>query len=111
MTAPDFWVKVTPTTSDVYYFDDFSIVAIGAVALYDQTSISETYWGDVANNNDGAVTGATVLNQPDGMAFKNIILSPVAQDATPKEGQLIYNSATNKLNVWTGAAWEVVTSA
>ena len=111
MTAPDFWVKVTPTTSDVYYFDDLSIVAIGAVALYDQTSISETYWGDVANNNDGAVTGATVLNQPDGMAFKNIILSPVAQDATPKEGQLIYNSATNKLNVWTGAAWEVVTSA
>jgi hypothetical protein len=97
----------TPTT----WTNSSSLRPLGAVALYDQTSISETYWGDVANNNDGAVTGATVLNQPDGMAFKNIILSPVAQDATPKEGQLIYNSATNKLNVWTGAAWEVVTSA
>ena len=90
---------------------DVTVYPLGAVALYDQTSISETYWGDIANNNDGAVTGATVLNQPDGMAFKNIILSPVGQDATPKEGELIYNSATNKLNVWTGAAWEVVTSA
>ena len=88
-----------------------SIIPIGVVALYDQTSISETYWGDIANNNDGAVTGATVLNQPDGMAFKNIILSPVGQDATPKEGELIYNSATNKLNFWNGSAWEVVTSA
>lgn len=26
-------------------------------------------------------------------------------------GQVIYNTTTNKLNIWTGAAWEVVTSA
>jgi hypothetical protein len=37
---------------------------LGAVALYDQTSISETYWYDKANGNDGAVTGASVLNPP-----------------------------------------------
>jgi hypothetical protein len=35
---------------------------LGAVALYDQTSISETTWYDKANGNDGAVTGASVLN-------------------------------------------------
>lgn len=28
-----------------------------------------------------------------------------------KAGQLIFNSTTSKLNVWTGSAWEVVTSA
>jgi hypothetical protein len=27
------------------------------------------------------------------------------------EGVVIYNLTTHKLNVWTGAAWEVVTSA
>ena len=41
-----------------------SIQQLGAVALYDQTSISETYWYDKANGNDGAVTGASVLNPP-----------------------------------------------
>ena len=64
ISAPDVWIKVTPTASDVYYFDDISIVALGAVALYTQDSISETYWRDKANGNDGAVTGAEVLNPP-----------------------------------------------
>ncbi len=44
--------------------DNFSATLVGAVALYDQTSISETYWYDKANGNDGAVTGASVLNPP-----------------------------------------------
>jgi len=39
------------------------------------------------------------------------VLAVQTQPAAPKEGQLIYNSATNKLNFWTGAAWEVVTSS
>jgi hypothetical protein len=41
-----------------------TIVQIGAVALYTQDSISETTWYDKANGNDGAVTGAEVLNPP-----------------------------------------------
>ena len=44
--------------------DNFSIVQLGAVALYTQDSISETAWYDKANGNDGAVTGAEVLNAP-----------------------------------------------
>ena len=111
-TTGDFFITVAPTTSDVYYFDDLSMTQAGVTADYPSHGISETHWTDASgNNNDGDVTGCEVLNQTDGQAFKNIILSPVGQDATPKEGQLIYNSATNKLNVWTGAAWEVVTSA
>jgi hypothetical protein len=42
--------------------DNVSVLPLGAVALYDQTSISETTWYDKANGNDGAVTGASVLN-------------------------------------------------
>ena len=30
--------------------------------------------------------------------------------ATPGAGLVVYNSTTNKLNVYTGAAWEAVTS-
>jgi hypothetical protein len=52
--------------------DDVSMVAIGAVALYDQTSISETYWYDKANGNDGAVTGASVLNMAHSSGWKEL---------------------------------------
>ena len=104
--------QVDNTAAHTATVDNVVITQIGVVADYPSHGISETHWTDASgNNNDGAVTGCEVLNQTDGQAFKNIILSPVGQDATPKEGQLIYNSATNKLNVWTGAAWEVVTSS
>ena len=52
------------TDSGTWYIDDVSETKSGAVALYDQTSISETTWYDKANGNDGAVTGAEVLNAP-----------------------------------------------
>jgi|GEM_PF-3842164 len=29
----------------------------------------------------------------------------------PEEGQLIFNTTTNKLNFYTGSAWEAVTSS
>ena len=66
--------------------DNASIVAIGAVALYDQTSISETTWYDKANGNDGAVTGASVLN-PHGHAVDSAgavpgVLFPATQVAS-----------------------------
>ncbi len=31
--------------------------------------------------------------------------------AAPKEGTLVYDATTNKLKVWTGAAYETITSA
>ena len=55
-------LQVGGNNGEIAYFDDVSITQLGAVALYDQTSISETYWYDKANGNDGAVTGASVLN-------------------------------------------------
>jgi hypothetical protein len=48
-----------------YTISNLVIVRAGAVALYTQDSISETTWYDKANGNDGAVTGAEVLNEPD----------------------------------------------
>ena len=44
--------------------DDIEAIPLGAVALYTPDSISETVWYDKANGNDGAVTGASVLNPP-----------------------------------------------
>ena len=95
--------------------DNASIVAIGAVALYDQTSISETYWYDKANGNDGAVTGASVLN-PHGHAVDSAgaipgILFPATQVASTdvnmlddyEEGTftptIYYQNATDQANV------------
>ena len=44
---------------------DNELIALGAVALYTQDSISPTRWEDVSgNNNPGAVTGCEVLNPP-----------------------------------------------
>ena len=40
-----------------------------------------------------------------------LLLTPIAQHASPQEADVIYNSVTKKLNFWTGTAWEVVTSA
>jgi hypothetical protein len=54
------WLRGTATVR----IDDISVTQLGAVALYTQDSISETAWYDKANGNDGAVTGAEVLNAP-----------------------------------------------
>ena len=50
----------TPTT----WTNSSTVRPLGAVALYDNTSISATTWYDKANGNDGDVTGAEVLNPP-----------------------------------------------
>jgi len=58
------WVRTQSGETGTFLIDTVSAVKQGAVALYDQTSISETVWYDKANGNDGAVTGAEVLNAP-----------------------------------------------
>jgi hypothetical protein len=59
-----FWQLGSSTSGQYAYIDEVEIKALGAVALYTQDSISETAWYDKANGNDGAVTGAEVLNPP-----------------------------------------------
>jgi hypothetical protein len=61
------FISSSGISSGTWYIDDVSIVALGAVALYTQDSISETTWYDKANGNDGAVTGASVLNDADSI--------------------------------------------
>ena len=39
------------------------------------------------------------------------VLVPRAEPATPAEGMLYYDATANKLKVYTGAAWETITSA
>lgn len=49
---------------------------------------------------------------------KNGTISPASYTTTARNaltnlaaGQIVYNTSTNKLNVYTGSAWEAVTSA
>jgi hypothetical protein len=46
-------------------------------------------------------------------AFRPSCMTTVQRDAIsgPATGSMVYNTSTNKLNVYTGATWEVVTSA
>jgi hypothetical protein len=56
----------------------------------------------------------TVLDVDSGsMAMTLPGLSTTARDAiaSPVARMIIYNTTTNKINVYTGSAWEVVTSA
>jgi hypothetical protein len=41
----------------------------------------------------------------------NVGLMPSAEPAAPVEGMVYYDSGANKLKVYTGAAWETITSA
>jgi hypothetical protein len=47
---------------DVLYIRNVNESLPGVLSLYDQSSISETYWYDKTSGNNGAVTGAEVLN-------------------------------------------------
>jgi hypothetical protein len=80
------------STAGTMLFDSISLIELGAVALYTQDSISETAWYDKANGNDGAVTGASVLN-PHGHAVDSAgaipgILFPVTQVASSDANML-----------------------
>jgi hypothetical protein len=70
----NFGVKRATGITDIS-IDNLTIVPLGAVAHYTQDSISETYWYDKANGNDGAVTGAEVLNRPKNQEFEGLIVN------------------------------------
>jgi hypothetical protein len=99
------------TDSGTWYIDDVSETKSGAVALYDQTSMNKEAWVDLANGNAGVITGCELLNISEGQAVNSLVFTPTTVPAAGYEGEVRYNTATNKLNVWTGAAWEAVTSA
>ena len=44
-------------------------------------------------------------------SMPSITLLPSAEPATPAEGMIYYDSTENKLMVYTGSAWETITSA
>jgi len=64
-TVADVLISVSATSGDVYYFDDVSLVPIGAVAEYDGSGAGEKIWGDKSGNDlHGTVSGATLENTP-----------------------------------------------
>lgn len=81
---------------------------------------AKTDYIEVGGNASSSVSTLTVEAKNDNVTNVNIevkgkgtgamILGLTTQSASPIEGMLIYNSATNKLNFYNGSAWEVVTS-
>lgn len=55
----------------------------------------------------GSVTSSSTL----GALTPNKLTTTQRNALTATAGMVVYNTTTNKLNVYTGAAWEVVTSA
>ncbi|RMH28461.1 MAG: hypothetical protein D6692_05430 [Planctomycetota bacterium] len=68
-----------------------------------------------ATNDDGTVTEVPLIFLAKGRGARIPKLTTAQRDAlnlaAGDAGEVIYNSTTNKINFWTGAAWEVVTSA
>jgi hypothetical protein len=87
---------------DYAYFDNISVIKLGAVALYDNTSISAATWYDKANGNDGTVTGASVLN-PSAVATDsdNIpifsVTSGITADTGSAQGNGVLTSSINQI--------------
>jgi hypothetical protein len=88
----------TPTT----WTNSSSLRPLGAVALYDQTSITANNWFDLANGNTGAVTGASVLN-PDGLSTDedNIpnfsVTSGITADTGSAQGNGVLTASINQI--------------
>ncbi len=102
----DLYLKTLRPSSSINF-----IASPGYLAAYNNDNSEMILQG--RDNGVGLVEVAKIKGAADPY-FKltlGTVLGPMAQPGTPVEGMLIYNSATNKLNVYTGAAWEEVTSA
>lgn len=71
----------------------------------------QTVLADAAGTNAFRITETGGTDRVQFRSDGGMTLVPMSQPGTPDEGQVIYNSGTNKLNFYNGAAWEVVTSA
>lgn len=78
------------------------------MALNNQTGPEYHWTGELRlapqTDNDGAVIGGGVVPPHMTTAERDAVDSP-------REGAVIYNTTTNKLNFYNGTAWEAVTSA
>ena len=74
--------------------------------------MTSTTWFDKQNGLNGDVTGPTLHNPVEAIQVKQTLeLAPTSAPADPAEGMIYYDSTANKLKVYTGAAWETITSS
>jgi hypothetical protein len=73
-----------------------------------------TYFRIQARDNDvGLVEVARVQGAADPYFQMTLacVFNPTTQPGTPVKGMVFYNTTTNKLNLYNGTAWEIITSA
>lgn len=59
-------------------------------------------------------TGPTILARAYStgyILYFPLVLNPMATPAAPAEGEVYYDSTAHKLKVYTGAAWETISSS
>lgn len=98
LTGTNFWLR-------------FEMVGAKLLSEVEITTASSFATAD-SGGLDVVVDGSTIGGiTPDGVRLPS--LTGTARDAisAPVEGLLIFNTTSNKLNFYTGAGWEVVTSA
>jgi hypothetical protein len=106
-------ILIAALNTQITYFDNVSVIKLGAVALYTQDSITANNWFDLANGNTGAVTGAEVLN-PKGISTDedNIpnfsITSGITADIGSAQGNGVLTASINQISVC-GNAGDAVT--
>ena len=103
-------------TSNLFYFGindaDFDKLILGTGSSVGNNIIFKvaTYGLEVGGTTDAsAVLGVTSTTQ--GFLPPRMTTAQRNAIASPATGLIVYNTDTNKINVYTGAAWEAVTSA
>lgn len=89
----------------------FSSTVNGATTEAERCRISETGGILIGTSTDVPSAILTIASTTKGLRLP--VLTTAQRDAisSPAEGLIIFNTTTNKLNFYTGAAWEAVTSA
>lgn len=86
-------------------------ITLDATASIDRITVAGSYLDCVVDDNGTHYEGDYFNCAGLSWHFNQGVYRPASAPATPEEGMVYYDSAAKKLKVYTGAAWETITSA
>lgn len=89
------------------------VLSAGVGTIYRDTTNGILYIKESGTGNTGWVAELTETNLGDlgDITVDSATMTPSTEPGSPTEGQIYYDSAANKLKVYTGSAWETITSS
>lgn len=97
INSSDIFFSVPSSNKRIFYFDNTSTGGEG-LAIGISSGMEETAQLELSSTSRGFLPPRMTTTQRDAIS-------------SPATGLMIYNTTTNKLNVYTGSAWEAITSA